>query len=130
MGRMVEIRNYFLIPTIISIGMILLIFIYRRSLFRSNKILWNSILIRVIIYLFFVGSSLIEDTYYNYKVNSFTNNEETYQVGDLNHEQLYYLERLTNDSGRNISVFFGLFIAILVGFLYFIIAKAIKFLRN
>lgn len=120
--------NFFLIPTLVSIGILGFIFYYRKRLFLKYKIFWISIIICFAIYLFFVGSSLIEDAYLNYKVNSFKEIDETYQYEKLNVQEKYYNERLINDSSRNLSVVFGFVISIIISLVYFIIAHFIKFI--
>lgn len=123
-------NNFFLVPTLISILGLILIYSFRKKLFSGNKLFWISIVICFSIYLFFVGSSLIEDTYLTFKISSFTNDDGVYQYNKLNTEQKYYNERLINDLSRNFSVVFGLTISVLFAGVYFIIAQLFNFIKN
>ena len=67
----IAIPYHLVIPTIISFFSLLTIVFNRKKLFLKNRILWVSITLFLILYLFIVGTSTFEDIYYQWDLNRY-----------------------------------------------------------
>jgi hypothetical protein len=114
------------IPTIISlIGLVAILF-YRKNLFVKNKLLWISITVFLIIYLYFVGSATYETVYYQWDLNRYDFNKDGFFGGrEITSEQKEAMRKLTSDTGRNFSFITGFIFALIISIGVYVAGKII-----
>lgn len=122
------IENYFLIPTLVWLSIFVLAIVFRKEF--GNKTIWTALIIFSGISFLFIGDTLVRDTYYQWKVNQFTDVDGTYRPEDLTAEQLKYTELVINDTGRNFSIFLSPIFAAIISIFYLIVAYLYQYLKE
>ena len=114
------------IPTIISLIGLFAILFYRKNLFAKNKLLWISITVFLIIYLYFVGSATYETVYYQWNLNRYDLDKDGMFGGrEITEEQKEAMRKLTNDTGRNFSFITGFVFALIISAGVYVAGKII-----
>jgi hypothetical protein len=120
----ITINYYLLIPTIISIMALGTIFYFRKKLFSKRKLLWTSLTVFFVVYLFVVGSAIYDDIYYQWNVNRYDLNKDGLFNGEeITNEQNLAMQKLINDVGRNFSFVTGFILAVAVSGAVYIIGQ-------
>jgi hypothetical protein len=121
------------IPTLICAVLLILIIVRRKELFNKydQRSLWISIIAFLTVYGLVVGGATYDDIYYQWDLNRYDLDGNGFFEGkEITKDQEAAMNRLTNDVGRNFSVFTGLiFSAFLAIPLYFIL-KIVCFIEK
>lgn len=94
-------------PVIVClIGLSMIIFYYRTL--KNSRLFWNSLIVFLIIYLLIVGKVTYDTIYYQWNLNRFDlNNDGIFSGTEITNDQKEAMRRLTNDTGRNLSIISG-----------------------
>ena len=120
----VSIPFHMLVPFIFGISILIIIGLRRKNLFNQKyqKWFWTSLVVFLVVYLFFIGSALFYDIYYQWDLNNYDLNNDGFFTGDeITPEQEEAMFRLTNDVGRNFSFVISFIPAIFVASIFYII---------
>jgi phosphoglycerol transferase MdoB-like AlkP superfamily enzyme len=126
----ISIPYHLLIPAIFSILCFVLILIgYKRAFKTTRKRIWISISTFLIIYALIVGSAALTDIKYQKDLNKFDlNNDGFFSENEKTNDQEKAMFRLTNDVGRNFSIFSGaIFSGLLALVMYVVIWGLYKY---
>jgi hypothetical protein len=121
------------IPTAITIVSLIIILIRRKYLFatRQKKLLWSSVVVFLVLYLLMVGSATYDAIYYQWLVNSFDLDKDgLFGRSELTQEAEAAVERLTNDTGRNLSFIIGLVFAFIIATVVYLAGRVILSIRR
>lgn len=129
----ITIPYHLFIPLLTSLVLIfLIIFNWKRTIKRAKrKSIWISIILFLIIYAIIVGNALFEDIYCQWDLNKYDLNwNGIFETNEINPNQQAALERLVNDTGRNFSVFSGLFFSGIISLTLLVIGLGIEKYRK
>lgn len=112
------------IPTIICVVGLVIILIYRKRLFSKNKLIWTSLTIFLVLYLFIVGSATYDDIYYQWDLNRYDLDKDGMFGGEeITAEQKEAMRKLTRDTGRNFSFIIGFVFASIISTVLYILGR-------
>ena len=111
-------------PTIICIIGLLVILVYRKRLFTSNKLFWTSFTVFLVIYLLIVGGATYEDIYYQWDLNRYDLDKDgMFGREEITTEQEEAMRKLTSDTGRNFSFITGFVFAAIISTVVYILGR-------
>jgi hypothetical protein len=115
MGQ-IEPKLHLLTVTILCLAALTLLLILRKRIkVKRGQLFYISTLIFVLIYLYIVGTALLEDMYCQWDVNKYDLNQDgIFTPNEIDSYQEAAMKRLTNDTGRNLSVITGLIFSFIV----------------
>lgn len=120
----ITIPYHLVLPAIICLLGLVLILTFRKKLFVKNKILWISVSVFLILYLFIVGSSAYNDIYYQIDLNRYDLDKDGFFSGhEITEAQTKAMWRLTNDVGRNFSFITGFIFAFIISCIVYAVGK-------
>ena len=125
----ISIPYHLLIPSLISLFLLLIIGIRGKKIFRktNRKSFWISIILFLLIYTIIVGSAMFDDLYCQWDVNKYDlNMNGIFESNEINPYQQAAFQRLINDTGRNFSIFTGLFFSGVISLTAYVIGKGIE----
>jgi len=108
--------------------MLIRIGIKRKILLTNNnkKLLWISLTVFLLAYLFLVGNALYDDIFSQWNLNKFDlNNDGFFSGNELNEKQAKAMAALNNSIGRNLAFITGIFFALPLALLTYIIGLII-----
>ncbi len=117
------------IPTLLCLGILLLIFIKRQRLFHGNrrKWVWISIVVFLSIYILIVGDATIVDISYQLDLNKYDLDKDGFFGGaEITKGQQAAMQRLTNDVGRNFSIFTGFIFSGIISLTVYLVGLAFE----
>ena len=119
----ISVPYHLILPTIISLICIALIFVFFNRTFKSKrKKTWIALSVFFAIYAFIVSSAAITDIKYQRDLAAFDlNHDGLFSDNEITSSQEEAMFRLTNDVGRNFTIFTGAFIAGIFGLFIFLI---------
>jgi hypothetical protein len=120
------------IPTFLCLGILLIIFIKRQSLFRESnrKWFWISVIVFLSTYVLIVGDATIIDMVYQWDANRYDlNHDGLFGGAEITKEQEAAMQRLVNDTGRNFSFITGLIFSTIISTVVYVIGKVYKKIR-
>ena len=119
--RHIEPQLQLLTVTILCVMTLILLAIWNKRIRLSRgQIFFISTLIFVFTYLYFVGTALFEDMYCQWDVNKYDLNQDGIFSGtEIDPYQEAAMGRLTNDTGRNLSVVIGLIFALATSLMFY-----------
>ena len=125
----ITIPYHLAIPTIICIVCLLTIGFKRKKLFLKNRILWISITIFLILYLFVVGNSTFDAIYYQWDLNRYDLDKDgMFRGTEITESQKEAMRKLISDTGRNFSFITGFIFALIISsFVYILGIITLKF---
>lgn len=127
----ITIPYHLVLPTIICLLGLLAITFNRRKLFSKNRLLWISITIFLILYLFIVGTSTYDAIYYQWDLNRYDLDKDGMFGGaEITDAQKVAMSKLINDTGRNFSFITGFIFALLISTIVYIIGQIMLKLKN
>ena len=104
----ITIPYHLVFPTVICIVGLGAILFYHKRLFTKNKLLWTSVIVFLVLYLFIVGSATYRELYYQLDLNRYDLDKDGIFGGqERTKAQEAAMQRLTNDVGRNFSFITG-----------------------
>ena len=121
---MTEYSSFLTVPALISVFLlILIILLYKWTFKLKQKNLWIGFIVFFAFYSLIVGSAALTDIKYQKELDSFDLNKDgIFSGNERTPEQEAAMFRLTNDVGRNFTVFTGAFIGGIFGFIAFLIS--------
>lgn len=129
----ISIPYHLIIPSIISILILVTIIYKRKTLFKNEKWkwFWISFTIFFLFYLFIVGGATYSEIYAQWNLNKFDLNKDGFFSGnEITTEQRKALKNLTNDTGRTFSFITGLIFSGIIAFFVFIIGKIVQSIKK
>jgi hypothetical protein len=122
----ITIPYHLVTPTIICLVGLGSILFYRKRLFSKNKLLWTSVTVFLVLYLFIVGSATYDAIYYQWDLNRYDLDQDGMFGGtEITHEQNEAMRKLTSDTGRNFSFITGFVFALIVSTTIYISGRII-----
>lgn len=115
---------HLIIPSIISIFILVIVFFKRKRLFKNKKLkwFWISLTFFFLFYLLIVGQATYSDIYAQWNLNKFDLNKDGFFSGkEITTEQKVAMRNLTSDTGRNLSFITGIIFSGIIAFFIFII---------
>ena len=77
--------------------------------------LWTSLTVFLVVYLFIVGSAMYDDIYYQWDLNRYDLDKDGLFGGEeITKDQEAAMQRLTSDVGRNFSFITGFIFALII----------------
>jgi len=125
----ISIPFHLFIPSLVSLILILIIFIYWKKTLQNSRrrAFWISTVFFLATYTFIVGSAMFQDIYCQWDLNKYDlNMNGVFENHEINLEQEAAMNRLISDTGRNFSVFTGLIFSGLLSFFIYVIGKGIE----
>lgn len=125
----ISIPTHLVIPAIVSFGIILIIVLnWKKLILKSSKnLFWISLIVFFAFYGLIVGLAGYTDIIYQIELNSFDLNQDGFFSGqELTEEYEAASSRLINDTGRNFTVFTGVFVAGILSFVSYLISWGVK----
>ncbi|MBK9793106.1 MAG: hypothetical protein IPP60_08390 [Sphingobacteriales bacterium] len=111
----ITIPYHLVIPTIICLVGLGTIIFYRKRLFTKNKLIWTSVTVFLVLYLFIVGMATFDAIYYQLDLNRYDLNKDGMFGGkEITNEQNEAMRKLTSDTGRNFSFITGFVFALII----------------
>lgn len=127
----ITIPYHLAIPSIICIVGLLAILLCRKKLFRKNRILWTTITVFLVCYLFIVGGATYDDIYYQWDLNRYDLNKDGLFGGaEVTKDMEEAMAKLTNDTGRNFSFITGFIFAFLISTVVYILGRLLYNNKN
>mgnify|MGYP006991860366 CR=1 FL=1 len=129
----ITIPYHLIIPAIISIMILGILFIKRKSIFgnEKRKWFWISLTIFFLLYFFILGGATYSDIFAQWNLNKFDLNKDGFFSGEeITREQKEAMRNLTNDTGRNFSFISGLIFSGITAFFVFVISKTTVYIKN
>ena len=118
---------HLIIPTIICMVGLGAIIFYRKRLFAKNKLLWTSMTVFLILYLFIVGSATYHAIYYQWDLNRYDLDKDGMFGGkEITLKQTEAMQRLSSDTGRNFSFISGFIFALAISTTVYLSASIIS----
>jgi hypothetical protein len=115
------------IPTIICLIGLAKILFYRKKLFSKNKLLWTSVTIFLVLYIFIVGQAVYEDIYFQWDLNRYDLDKDGFFGGqEITKDQERAMQKLTNDTGRNFSFITALLFSGFISTIVYVVGSLIK----
>ncbi|HET7733326.1 MAG TPA: hypothetical protein VFK73_05745 [Paludibacter sp.] len=105
------------IPTLICIGILILMIFNYKSLLKNKRYrwLWICFALFLVLYIFIVGSATILDIYYQWDLNRYDSDKDGFFAGEeITQEQQVAMQKLTNDLGRNLTFITGFMFSIII----------------
>ena len=105
------------IPTLICIGILILMIFNYKSLLKNKRYrwLWICFALFLVLYIFIVGSATILDIYYQWDLNRYDYDKDGFFAGEeITQEQQVAMQKLTNDLGRNLTFITGFMFSIII----------------
>lgn len=121
---MTEYSSFLTMPALISgVLLILIIVLYKWTFKSKRRNLWIGFTVTLAFYSFLVGSAALTDIKYQKELNTFDINKDgIFSGNEITPEQEAAMFRLTNDVGRNFTVFTGVFIGGIFGLFAYMVA--------
>lgn len=118
----ITVPNHLLLPFVITLLIVIFMIFLRKTVFRNKKILWASLLVFFLIYLFLVGGALYEDIYLQWNLAKYDLNKNGFfEVNEMTPSQIELSQRLVNDVGRNFIIITGLLFSLGISVVVFLI---------
>lgn len=124
---------HLIIPSLISILVIGILILKRKSLYANGKWKWFWISITVFfgIYLLIVGGATYSDIYAQWNLNQYDLNKDgVFSGSEITDNQKEVMKNLINDTGRNFSFITGLIFSGTISLFILIGGKTIEFLNS
>jgi hypothetical protein len=86
----ITVHYHLLIPMLVSVLGLVTIVSFRKRLFNRDKLLWTSLSVFLVVYLFIVGNAMYDDIYYQWELNRY----------DLDKDGLFAGEEITKTRKR------------------------------
>jgi hypothetical protein len=117
----IEIPYHLAIPAIICLVGLLTLLLNRKKLFSKNRVLWKSVTVFLIIYLFFVGTATYDAIYYAWDLHRYDLDKDGMFTGaEITDESEEAMSRLINDTGRNFTFITGFIFASIISIFVYI----------
>jgi hypothetical protein len=127
----ITIPYHLAIPTIICLVGLGTILIYRKRLLSKNKLLWISILVFLVLYLFIVGGATYDAIYFQWDLNRYDLDKDGMFGGaEITAEQNEAMRKLSNDTGRNFSFITGFVFALVISLVVYISVRVFVGLKR
>lgn len=120
----INIPYHLFLPFALGLGLLIFTVLKRKKILKRSykKCFWLSFIVFLVVYLFFVGSSLFDNIYYQWDLNRYDLNQDGFFSGkELTPDQDKAMFRLTNDVGRNFSFITSLTPAFIVSSIYLVL---------
>jgi hypothetical protein len=121
---------HLLIATLVGFTIAIFLFLKsKKTLFNKyDSSLWVSGIVFWVVYTLIIGSALILDVYYQWNLNQFDLDKDGFFSGrELTPNQEIAMQKLINDTGRNLSIFTGLLVA---GFFSSLVFISLRFWKK
>ncbi|MBL7871943.1 MAG: hypothetical protein JNM78_10055 [Cyclobacteriaceae bacterium] len=128
----IDVSIHLLIP-LVAFVIILFFLLFKRKklILRKSKLFFHSILIFVLVYLYVVGSSFYWDVQYQLDLMKYDlNGDGIFTPDEINPNQKLAMQGLTNDLGRNLSVFTGLVFSLALSTMFYWTFKVVAIHRS
>lgn len=123
----ITIPYHLAIPTIICLIGLAAILFYRKNLFSKNKLLWTSVTVFIVLYIFIVGQAVYEDIYCQWDLNRYDLDKDGFFGGqEITKDQERAMQKLTNDTGRNFSFITALLFSGFTSTIVYVVGSLIK----
>jgi hypothetical protein len=120
----ITIPLHLLIPTVVSLAGLIFLLLRRNTLRKKNIALYKSGLIFLFMYALLVGNALGHDLYYQWDLNRYDLNQDGFfSQTETTRGQVLALERLTNDTGWNLSFISAFIVSGLLSICNYILTK-------
>jgi hypothetical protein len=129
----ISIPYHLVIITLLSLGVLLLIFIKRKELFKHKywKWFWISTVVFLFFYTIIVGGAMVVDIYYQWDLNKYDLNQDGFFSGEEQTiAQKKAMIRLTSDVGRNLSPLFGGLFSIVISIPILVVGLTITLVKE
>lgn len=129
----INLPDHLIIPSTISILILILIFYRRKQLFKKGKRkwFWISLTVFFIVYFLIVGGAAYSDISFKLTLRKFDLNGDGIFNGDeITTEQRKAMRNVISDTGRNFSVITGFIFSGIIAFFVFIIGKIMEFIKK
>lgn len=129
----ISLPYHLLIPSLISILILVFIVVDRKTLFRHGKWRWFWISITVFcgIYLLIVGEAAYSDISYKLALQKFDLNEDGFFTQDeITTEQKEAMRKVISDTGRNFSIITGLIFSGIIALFVFAGGKIMEYINK
>ena len=123
---------HLIIPSIISLSILIVILLNRKKIFKHKKYKWLylSVIIFFTSYLIIVATVAYTDISSKIALEKFDLNGDGFFTKDeITNEQKIAMQTVTSDVGRNLSFITGLIFSAILTFFVFIVAKSIQNLK-
>ena len=122
---MTEYSSFLAMPALISgVLFFLIILLYRWTFKSKHRNLWIGLAVFFTFYSLVVGSATLTDIKYQRELASYDlDNDGLFAANEITPNQEVAMFRLTNDLGRNLTVFSGAIFGGIMGFVAFLIAR-------
>ncbi|MBE0393363.1 hypothetical protein [Flavobacterium sp. PL002] len=133
MNLSISLPYHFIIPTIISVFVLIAVLYQRKRLFTSidQKWLWTSLTVFLIVYILIIGGAWYTTINSQLALEKFDLNQDGFfTANEITVAQKEALEKVTRDTGRSFSFLTGLFVAGVVGCIVFVFGKFIVFIKT
>lgn len=125
---MTEYSSFLTMPALISgVLLLLIIVLYKRTFKSKRKSLWIALSVFLVFYTLIVGSAALTDIKYQKQLNTYDLNQDgLFSGNEITPEQEAAMFRLTNDVGRNFSIFTGALFSGILGLIAYGISVGIR----
>ena len=125
---MTEYSSFLTMPALISGVLLLLIIVFYKRTFKSKiKSLWIGLSVFLVFYTLIVGSAALTDIKYQKQLDTYDLNQDgLFSGNEITPEQEAAMFRLTNDVGRNFSIFTGALFSGILGLIAYGISIGIR----
>ena len=125
---MTEYSSFLMIPALISgVLFLLTILLYKWTFKSKRKSLWIGLSVFLVCYTLIVGSAALIDIKYQKQLDTYDLNQDgLFSGNEITPEQEAVMFRLTNDAGRNFSIFTGAFFSGILGLIAYGISVGIR----
>lgn len=129
----INLPYHLIIPSIISILILVIIFYRKKRLFKKGKWkwFWISLTVFFVIYFLIVGGATYSDISLKLTLRKFDlNGDGIFNEDEITTEQRKALRNVISDTGRNFSVITGFIFSGIITFFVFIIGKITEFIKK
>ena len=125
---MTEYSSFLTMPALISgVLLLLIIVLYKRTFKSKRKSLWIGLSVFLVFYTLIVGSAAQTDIKYQKQLDTYDLNQDgLFSGNEITPEQEAAMFRLTNDVGRNFSIFTGALFSGILGLIAYGISIGIR----
>lgn len=125
---MTEYSSFLTMPALISgVLLLLIIVLYKRTFKSKRKSLWIGLSVFLVFYTLIVGSAALTDIKYQKQLDTYDLNQDgLFSENEITPEQEAAMFRLTNDVGRNFSIFTGALFSGILGLIAYGISVGIR----
>lgn len=127
----ITIPYHLVTPTIICLVGLGTIIFYSKRLFTKNKLIWTSVTVFLVLYMFNVGMATFDAIYFQWDLNRYDLNKDGMFGGkEITDEQNEAMRKLTSDTGRNFSFITGFVFALIISTAVYISGRVILRLKR